>query len=361
MPEPITVHSELRRLRQAAGLTQRQLSERLNVSPGQMSRIESGQRTADSILAKADEVLGSGGRLLALRRGDPSGIEGHLRAVLLAYRGLGRQLPPRAMEPLVHAQYAAVDELRARHPRLRIVAARFAELAGWIAQERGDDRAAAKWTNTATGHAAAERCVDLVAYTRVRLAEIALYRTPRHAVELAEDVLSGRGIAPPVLAAAARVAAQARARLGDAAGGDAALDRMAGLLAEGGATAEPDLLPSSAAGDPYALATGWCAGDLGRHETAVHRLSAGYHRLPERSHRMRGLFGARLCAAAAVTGDRELALTAGWQALDHVRSTGSATGRSQLRLAAAALTRSGSDDLLTLRGAIGALVANRPR
>ncbi|WP_432050432.1 helix-turn-helix domain-containing protein [Verrucosispora sp. NA02020] len=63
------IRAQLRRLRVAAGLSQEEFGKQVHYSPSMVSAVETGSRPYDrSLLARADEVLRSGGLLVALQR-----------------------------------------------------------------------------------------------------------------------------------------------------------------------------------------------------------------------------------------------------------------------------------------------------
>ncbi|MFC8848605.1 MULTISPECIES: helix-turn-helix domain-containing protein [unclassified Micromonospora] len=71
MEEPTAdlIRAQLRRLRIAAGLSQEEFGKRVHYSPSMVSAVETGSRPYDRLfLARADEVLNSGGLLIALLR-----------------------------------------------------------------------------------------------------------------------------------------------------------------------------------------------------------------------------------------------------------------------------------------------------
>ncbi|MFD5848138.1 nSTAND1 domain-containing NTPase [Streptomyces chartreusis] len=66
-PDDVTFGSELRRLRQANGLSLAALAEKLKTSKGYLSRLERGlQRPSEAFARACDQALGAGGTLLAL-------------------------------------------------------------------------------------------------------------------------------------------------------------------------------------------------------------------------------------------------------------------------------------------------------
>lgn len=103
------------------------------------------------------------------------------RALLVEYRELGQILDPGSV---VHLVIQSLDSLRTLAARTSgadqcaalSLAARFAEYAGWMAQELGKDQAAIYWTDLCADFARAAEDRELVGYTLVRRAELFLYQ-----------------------------------------------------------------------------------------------------------------------------------------------------------------------------------------
>jgi hypothetical protein len=103
------------------------------------------------------------------------------RGLFDQFRSLGQTASPGAVLPPVIAQTHVLRGLSARAPaglkdEFLVLGARFAEYAGWMAQESGNDQAALWWTAKAVQMAAAGNDRDLAAYALVRRALVTLYR-----------------------------------------------------------------------------------------------------------------------------------------------------------------------------------------
>ncbi|MFJ9725785.1 hypothetical protein ACIRP3_23810 [Streptomyces sp. NPDC101209] len=238
---------------------------------------------------------------------------------------------------------AASTHSTERDTALRL-AGRFAEYAGWMSQEAGDNSAALWWTGQAAALAAACDDHDLVAYSLIRRAEIALYAEDSHGtIELARRAARQSGN-PRVLGLAAQREAQGYALQGHDAACRGALDRATSLMstAAAGGLSEPDgtpVLGSLHMGDPTGFVSGWCLLDLGRSREAAQTLTAGLDTVPETALRARARHGARLALALADSGELNQACAV----VEHVTASlplvDSATIRSELRRVGRALRR----------------------
>ncbi|MGW0583135.1 helix-turn-helix domain-containing protein, partial [Streptomyces sp. NPDC002920] len=221
--------AELRRRREAAGLTLRSLAREISYDKGHLSRVERGMSPPGRRLVELyDLATGAGGKLAAaLLPGavrppsdrapadrPPSDLPSPdlpspdlpssnrprgaavrpgwvaderesalavaaFQASLAQLRTIGRELPPGVVLPALDGQFRALSTLTSGVPRpdrrLLRQAARTAEYAGWMAQEAGDAAEARRWTGTAAELAARAAHRDLRAYTWVRRAELELY------------------------------------------------------------------------------------------------------------------------------------------------------------------------------------------
>lgn len=347
----------LRRRRKAAGLSLAELANRVHYDKGYLSKLENGVRRPSGPLARTlDVALETDGELIALlpedgmrgRGAAPAGgpafaaellppcgrpdaeraeVAGSVCLALESARALGRTTRPdpllRTVAGLTDAVIGALGRDDRDRPLFRL-AARCAEFAGWMAQECGAWTDARNWTARA-----AELDTDdptFLAYTSVRQAEIALYTGhPDDVLGWAADALEAAGAGPDVRALALFREAQGHAALGNAHRCRRALDRGATLYGGGPAT-----LGSTSGIDQHAAARGWCAHDLGRHAEASELLAGVVRRIPARSRRIRAVLGARLAAAQAAAGERELAGATCRRVLDEVSYTASASALTQL-------------------------------
>ncbi|MEV0176265.1 helix-turn-helix transcriptional regulator [Streptomyces sp. NPDC050803] len=263
------------------------------------------------------------------------------------YRRIGQMSPPRALLPALAEQTNALRALATRTDSrttqgLLVLAARFAEFTGWMAQEAGDEAAAARWTDHAVdiAHGAGDR--RLASYALVRRALISYYRgEPADAVALAEGALSGR-LPPRIRALAAQRAGQGHALEGDY---DACMRRLdqARVLFGRAAAEEPEpnapVLGSAHLADPVSMVTGWCLVDLGRPREAADILDAQCARLPAHALRNQARYGVRRALAHARAGEIEHACELTGHLLRHTACVGSETVATDLRRLARVLGR----------------------
>jgi transcriptional regulator with XRE-family HTH domain len=226
---------------------------------------------------------------------------------------------------------------------LLLLAGRCAEYAGWMAQEAGEERIAAWWTDRATELAGAAGDRDLAAYALVRQAEIMLYRDDaRRTVELARRAQQYPGTLARVRGLAAQREAQGHALAGDYDRCRRLLDLAAGLLGSTepgpGRPAAPTL-GSSTVPNLDEVITAWCLHDLGRPGEAAQILDREVPRIPLSARRARARFGARRALAHAEAGDVEQACTVAGDLLTDVELVDSATIRLDLRRLARELAR----------------------
>ncbi|MER8009140.1 helix-turn-helix transcriptional regulator [Streptomyces sp. NPDC094149] len=269
------------------------------------------------------------------------------RGLFDQYRRVGQLSPPQALLPTLVEQTGALRSL-ALHTGgdtgrgLLALAARFAEFTGWMAQEAGDDAAAAHWTAHAVDIAEAAGDGHLASYALVRQALITYYRGEgADTVALAEGALSGR-LPPRIRALAAQRAAQGHALVGDHDACMRLLERARVLFgraaAEGPASDAPVLGPTHLR-DPVAMVTGWCLLDLGRPREAAEVLDAEYARLAPDALRTRRRYGARRALAHAVAGENAHACELTRDLLEHTSGVGSQTITADLRRLARVLSR----------------------
>lgn len=142
------------------------------------------------------------------------------RALFGQYRRLGQVSGPGALLPQLISQTHSLQQLAARsgtrtRQALLVLASRFAEYTGWMAQESGNDDAALWWTDRAVELAGAGNDDSLAAYALARRSLISLFRGDTDsAVDLATHALDSH--APPrIKGLAAQKLAQCQAVKGD--------------------------------------------------------------------------------------------------------------------------------------------------
>ena len=222
------------------------------------------------------------------------------------------------------------------------LAARFAEYAGWMAQEAGDDEQARELTAAAAG-LAARAGDDMWAYRLVRLAELALYAGDAAAtIDLSARALDS-GTDPRVRGFAAQRLANGHAMANQRDACLRALDLAAEFLpaeVEGGPTfpAHP-VVGSTNVADHVAMATGWCLFDLGEPARAAEILASEVARLPSGAHRARARYTVRLARCYAELGEVDLACGAAEPVLLRLVTLQSATTGTEVARLAGTLRR----------------------
>lgn len=389
--------AELRARRLAAGVSLAELARRVHYSKGHLSRVETGHKPPGADLARrCDAALGARGELAGLagpapeveavpvgglgevwllglggdswfapvsgREAEPPGAAGVFGARLPAvaarpeptaevfeamfaqHRRLGLVAGPATVLPAVIAHTHTLRELArttggAPGRRLTLLAARYAEYAGWMSQEAGDDRMALWWTRTAVELAGHAGGVELAAHGLVRQALVALYRDDAvRTVELARRAQADPAASARTLGLAALREAQGHALAGAETDCRHALDRARPLLRGTDDANGLSLGPAATTGLPE-IVTGWCLHDLGRPAEAATVLDEALAAIPPGSHRSRARFGARRALAHAAAGEVEHACDLAAEVLDTAAVVDSATIRQDLRRLGRTLAR----------------------
>ncbi|MFI5941478.1 helix-turn-helix domain-containing protein [Streptomyces uncialis] len=374
---PLRFGAELRRLRQDAGMTLQELAHVMNYSKGHLCKIERGDKRPTTALARrCDAFFGADGQLqrtvgsatasderkptVARREVIVTGI-GSLLAITVAdggqndstagaalppdalfrdqlhqMRQLGQSTTPAALLPVLRAQASTVTGLASRaagtaRSGLLVIASRFAEYIGWMAQEDGNEAAAMKWTAEAVELARAGGDDHLADYALVRRALVTFYNgRAQETITLAQQ--AQRSTLPPrIRGLAAQREAQGHALAGDERACRQSLERAGGLLAlEDGATGAPVLGTTNLA-DPVAMVTGWCLHDLGRPREAAAHLDRECRRIPPHALRTRTRYGLRSALAHAAAGEIEHACDMARELLAFAEIVPSATVRADVR------------------------------
>ncbi|WP_405944962.1 helix-turn-helix domain-containing protein [Streptomyces sp. NBC_00932] len=398
LDQPDTFGSALRRARTNAGLTLTQLSSLIHYSKGQLSKVETGRKRPTPELARlCDGELRQGGVLLALlpdrgsggrspsphrteqpaeqvlpgRRqvvalgaapllgllpgiGPPPGpgpgpADGTLldvsRALFDQFRRLGQTAPATAVLPALVAQTQALQTLAARSgPRtahgLLGLCASYAEFAGWMAQESGDEAAALSWTDHAVELASASGDRDLASYALVRRGLVAYYSgDAAGTVALAQQVRGPRRVPTRIMGLAAQREGQGHALAGEYGPAMRAFDRARDLLAaDTGGTGGPQLGTTHLA-DPVAMTTAWSLLDLGRAGESAAALDREMAKVPPGALRTRARYGVRQALAHALAGEIDHACFLAGSLLGDAHTVGSATVGLDLRRLARVLGR----------------------
>lgn len=392
--ENVSFGAELRRLRTEAGWSLAALAEAVHYSKSHLSKVETGRKSPSADLARAcDTALGAEGRLAALVRGrrpttrsgasgpplpaagpplspphafalgagallglGPSGKEPPAflgsADVLTAFRSmfdqarvLGQRTGPTLVLPTVAAQAHALTRLaRGAKPKLAVpallLASRFAEYGGWLAQEAGNSHGALWWTKHAVDLAAQAGDQEMRAQALIRRACVAMYaHDGLHTVALAQQAYA-ISPSPRLRAMASEREAQGHALTGDYDQCRRALDRAEKEAAH--ETAEPSdrpLLGSSTVPNRLAVVTGWCMYDLGRPAEAAEILDRELSAIPHTAVRARVRFGMRRALAHAAAGNLERACTLAHGLLEKFAAVDSATVAHDVRQLARTLSR----------------------
>jgi hypothetical protein len=230
-----------------------------------------------------------------------------------------------------------------QHRRLTLLAARYAEYTGWMAQESGNEAGAIRWTEIAAGLARSVGGTDLVQFALVRGADLALYRDDAmQTIRLAQRAQADDRVAARLRGLAAQREAQGHALANDYAACMCALDRSATLLAASADNEGSDGNPavgSTSLSTQVGVVTGWALYDLGRPADAARILDAEVPRMPALAARSRARFGVRHALAHAAAGELERACELATDLLPVVQRADSATIRLDLARLARHLRR----------------------
>ncbi|NGY60531.1 helix-turn-helix domain-containing protein [Lentzea sp. NEAU-D13] len=329
-----TFAQEVRRLRKERGYSLTRMTGLVPYSKGYLSKIENGQVHPHPEMARVlDDALQADGRLIELADAPARPIPSD-HTTLLTYdamfeqhRALGHRLSPdvvllgglRSQVDLLSSMARSADDPGLGRG-LWLLAARYAEYAGWMEQERGDDASAVELTKRAVQYAAKGGDLELEAWAFVRAAEFALYRgDARATVHYARRASKSRFTA--VQAAAAQREAHGYALAGAADLCLGALDRAAEL--QYAVSQSP--YGSTSLLDQVAVARAWSYYDLGRHAEAAAILDAQMPLIAPTALRARTRFGLRRALAHAAAGDVDHACKLVEDLLDDIRQVQSAT------------------------------------
>lgn len=287
--------------------------------------------------------LRMGDEQLAVETGTATLVEAS-RVLFDQFRRIGQAAGPGSVLPSLIAQAHSLEQLAGRagtgtRRDLLVLASRYAEYIGWMAQEAGDDSAALWWTDRAVhlAHGGDDR--TLASYALVRRSLICLYGGDTvQAVELSERAL--RSAAPPrVRGLAAQHLAQCLAIDGDHGATMRSLDRARELLALEAVHSEAPVLGASHVPDVVEMFTGWCLYDLGKPRRAAELLDRETARIPAHALRTRSRYGVRRALAHAAAGEIDHACRIATDALSTAGAVGSATIAADLRRLAKVLGR----------------------
>ncbi len=261
-------------------------------------------------------------------------------------RRLGQTSAPGTLLPLLTVQTHTLGDLAAQadavnRSRLLVLAARYAEYAGWMAQEAGDNSLALWWTAQAVELAEAGGDRYLASYALVRRALVAFYAGDATRTVQFVGPAQASGLPPRIRGLAAQREAQGHALAGDDYACRRSLDRARDMLAvadvetDGGAP----VLGTVSLADPAAMVTGWCLYDLGRADQAAEVFDRECPRIPAPAVRSRARYGVRRALAHAASGEPERACDVASELLPFVPALRSATIQADVRRLARELQR----------------------
>jgi transcriptional regulator with XRE-family HTH domain len=346
-PLPPTFGQEVRRLRNERGLSLTRMTELVSYSKGYLSKIENGQVQPSPEMARIfDDALQADGRLIELADAparpilsDPTTLH-TFDSMFEHLRVLGHRQSPEIVLLSLRPQVEVLSSMArsADDPGLGrglwLLAARYAEYAGWMEQERGDDASAAELTRKAVRYAAKGGDLELEAWAMVRAAEFALYRgDARGTVSFARSASKSRS--PAMQAAAALREAQGYALAGAEARCEEALDRAEGLQQ----VVSESPYGTTSLVDQVAVARAWSFHDLGRHAEAAAILDTQLPLIAPTALRARTRFGLRRALAHAEAGDVDHACELVSDLLDDIRQVQSATVHIDLTAFSSLLSR----------------------
>ena len=267
------------------------------------------------------------------------------RSLFDQLRSLGQTASPGVVLPAVIAQTHVLRGLAAKAPggmreELLVLGARYAEYAGWMAQESGNDQAALWWTARAVEMAAAGDDHDLAVYALVRRALVTLYREDAaQTIELARQAQVKRETPSRIRGLAAQREAQGHALAGDYDACRRSLDRARELLGSSTNDQAAATLGSVNVTDPVSMVTGWCLYELGRPREASQILDGEVARIRPQALRSRARYGVRQALAHAAAGEVEHACDLTGELLTITDVVSSATITTDLRRLSRVLAR----------------------
>ncbi|WP_280270749.1 helix-turn-helix domain-containing protein [Nocardia wallacei] len=358
-------------------IPQTALADALDVTQGQLSRIENGRnrvRDLDKLIHYA-RVLGVPAELLWFELDDTGGpaaptaerlrlpngavvtttarapepvLAGSLLTTLDEYVRTDRLAGSYAVLPVVTQQARFVEHLEetssaSARAELRMVRARIAEFLSWLYQDSANLSAAAEWATRAVELARATRDGRLLSYVRLRQSSVASDAGDAPAaLELTRTALR----APTDLTHRHRAMAQCQlarghARLGDADSCRRALDRAARLA---GHPAEATDLARHCTPDNVALEAADCLIEIRRPEQAIDVLEPRLPRWHPENRRDLGRGLTLLATALAATGEPDRAVEVAGHALVIAAETHSTRTEIQLYRLIRQLQSTGAHD-----------------
>lgn len=368
--------TRLMRLRLARGWSLRQAARVMKISHTHLANLESGCRMPSTQTAKTcDDFLTGDGTLAELaereqtaRRGravddyprrravvhlDPDTPLSELESDFQRLRSAAQNDQPAFLYPTIAARADALAKFAADRGSgggpSWILAARLAELAGWMAQEAAWTRLCAEWTKTAARWAMHGGDQDMAAYAWERLSLDPFCRgDPKTAILLARQGADSRSASPRVRGLSLCRVAQGLAMLpGERSACLRALDRAAHLL-----SIEPEAPNTWGSGSMPAIPVfveAWCMIELGGYEQAAELLGPWQQTtVSPRAPRTRARYAVRTAMALTGAGEYRQAADVIRELLRTAAMTDSATIRADLRNLVKLIVRRRSPLLVTL-------------
>jgi transcriptional regulator with XRE-family HTH domain len=354
--------TRLMRLRLAQGWSLRQAARMMKISHTHLANLESGRRTPSGQTARTcDDFLAGDGSLAELAeraareqkarrtravddtprrpevtRLDPDTPLSELESEFERLRTAAQRDRPASLYPTIAARADALASFAADRgtgdAQSWVLAARLAELAGWMAQEAGRTRAYTEWTGTAARWAVRGGDRDMAAYAWERLSLDPFCRgDAENAIVLAQRGADTRGAGPRVRGLSLCRVAQGLAMLPGARTACLhALDGAARLLSL--QPAAPDVWGSGSMPAIPAFVEAWCLIELGGYEQAAAllgpwRQTAASPRAP----RTRARYAVRTAMALTGAGEDRQAAEVISELLPAAAAIDSATVRADLR------------------------------
>jgi DNA-binding XRE family transcriptional regulator len=342
--------AELRRWRQARGLSQAALARLVHVSPDLIGKVEKAdRRPTRDLLDGLDRVLGTAGALAELwpeveregvRRAAPASqngmvfpvdpeLVGHWSRMLVVLAATDNAVGVRGLREVVVGELRLLSGHRraASGPlqrRLATVEARWLEFASWVADNDGDPAGATAWLQQAHDMAGENGDEVLCGYVLMRRAQRAVEAGDAATAIALLDAGPPTARLPPRIRALSMVrVAQAHALAGDDAAARTALNAAYRYVDRAGGDTEDEVLAAHCGSAYIAAHEAQCRLMLGDSASAV----AGYRRVlaawPAGQRLDEGLFRAQLAIAYDQAGMADEAEAEGLRAVDLARQTGS--------------------------------------
>lgn len=255
---------------------------------------------------------------------------------------------PRSLIPLVSRQTSSVvatlPHLSGRERRqLLYVAARYAELTGWLLQDDVKLDLAMAWTNVALDLAVEADDLPLQAYVWMRKSNIASdARRADLAMGLADAGLRHMSrLSPGLRAVSLRQRAHSQALAGDYDSCAHSLDQAYAAVDD--VVPEPGDIAGYCTANYIEMEAAHCLIELGRPDEAIGTYRRAIAEWPDAYRRDHGLCLARLACAHAIAGDLDNAIDAASHSLHLLTLTRSGRSTVQLERSAAILDSNGAD------------------